>query len=1010
MKKGKNRSDQKLLAASDIVLEPEESIDKTPVDTFTVEVLALQTSDIERVSFTINVTFFDIPILDAEIPSLWARQSISNKAIAWGSMTYDPSDYSKMCSFADEPLVVTIEPITMSENSTDKISDKVSDKMSDKTLDKSSDKTSEKASEPTTESRQSASDAFSCNVDILTMFLGTDELYVKVRLQPVALTSVLNAISWDNLPLLTMKLSVNRDPMNDEHHNVLAKANYFKLTLIGCYNITNAFTDFNFIAASKTTMSNEKGNTNTKFYDGYKHPKRFSGLSFFPKWETMRFRANVNSQCSEKFNCTIENIQNEANIDLKKYFQENSTSNVIWASFHRTLLLKNTEQTFMDFIRQYSWPFELYVYDNNVDYSLMAFLDLFRLLYPGEDTIRMAVPLKWLDEALMKEKCDCDKLLEVTEKEPSTISNVRKSSKVISQGTIKTDPIQVTTTGNDDTDAFVVVEVTLKNPIKKPAIPPHINPIQINKMLEDMESQQMQRECTARGQLTKDWVNAVKMAANALRRISYYGSTDFCTFDRQFSSTRTRVEMVTSFCDEAAIYVNNNFVARDFLESDDTFKELTLMAHACLVREAADCLLVPEERRLDPTLRAARHAHSFQDVYHAVELYFQCVSRSPRDANLWRELATCLQDLDQEWADVCLDKSLCLNPRHPLTLLSKACMIFKKDPDAAEPFFLSLLFFHPFWVTGMVAANAYFLHRENFEMADAIAECIKTHMVSLSVQMQGLSEQMKIPRAWESELGDWWDATPLLPGMSLYYEAADLLLRLRAIKLAEVCVAQALQTCGDSPAYFHLLALCCRLKGDIDNALCHIRAGIKKYGEVSYLRTLEAECYHMQKNISASIVSLDKADTNLGSYSVLLGMMSSRSERCRSLLTELLRRQPSAYAWMAYAEEWILAAKLEAKKVSPKGEAQAIAYAVACATEALKIDKQAGAAWALLARFVKKNARKIYCAKMAAACGHSWAGERVGLPSASKSQPSLCQRVGKALRECQCRICAHLIL
>lgn len=52
-------------------------------------------------------------------------------------------------------------------------------------------------------------------------------------------------------------------------------------------------------------------------------------------------------------------------------------------------------------------------------------------------------------------------------------------------------------------------------------------------------------------------------------------------------------------------------------------------------------------------------------------------------------------------------------------------MLFKKDPDAAEPFFMGLLFFQPFWVTGMVAVNAYFLHRECFEMADAIAECIK---------------------------------------------------------------------------------------------------------------------------------------------------------------------------------------------------------------------------------------------------------------------------------------------
>lgn len=55
---------------------------------------------------------------------------------------------------------------------------------------------------------------------------------------------------------------------------------------------------------------------------------------------------------------------------------------------------------------------------------------------------------------------------------------------------------------------------------------------------------------------------------------------------------------------------------------------------------------------------------------------------------------------------------------------------------------------------------------------------------NFSVQKHGLSDQVKIPRAWENELGDWWDATPLLPGMSLYFDSADLLLRLRGIKVS----------------------------------------------------------------------------------------------------------------------------------------------------------------------------------------------------------------------------------
>lgn len=45
-----------------------------------------------------------------------------------------------------------------------------------------------------------------------------------------------------------------------------------------------------------------------------------------------------------------------------------------------------------------------------------------------------------------------------------------------------------------------------------------------------------------------------------------------CTVNRQLSESRTRVELVTSFWQEAAIYVNNNFVVRDFLHSDAAFE------------------------------------------------------------------------------------------------------------------------------------------------------------------------------------------------------------------------------------------------------------------------------------------------------------------------------------------------------------------------------------------------------------------------------------------------------
>lgn len=45
----------------------------------------------------------------------------------------------------------------------------------------------------------------------------------------------------------------------------------------------------------------------------------------------------------------------------------------------------------------------------------------------------------------------------------------------------------------------------------------------------------------------------------------------------------------------------------------------------------------------------------------------QVAAEDPTDRNAWRELATCLKDVDRDWAEVCLDTSFELHHRHPLT-------------------------------------------------------------------------------------------------------------------------------------------------------------------------------------------------------------------------------------------------------------------------------------------------------------------------------------------------------
>ncbi|XP_061380600.1 uncharacterized protein LOC133319561 [Danaus plexippus] len=230
-------------------------------------------------------------------------------------------------------------------------------------------------------------------------------------------------------------------------------------------------------------------------------------------------------------------------------------------------------------------------------------------------------------------------------------------------------------------------------------------------------------------------------------------------------------------------------------------------------------------------------------------------------------------------------------------------MIFEEDPNAAEPFFLALLAFYPFWTAIWAAASAYFLHKEMFHMSDQIMEQMR------KTQAEGLAKEPRFPRTWEQELGEWWEETPLLPGTSVYYDAADLLLRLRGIDLAEICIAKALLENGDSAVYYHMVALCCRLKGNYADALCHLQEGIDKYGEISYLRSLQGECYHRTKEYNLSLASFEKSGSCKSAYTTLLSLPRRDGGRTRSILTDLVRRHPSAYAWMAFADEWMTVTK-----------------------------------------------------------------------------------------------------
>lgn len=79
-------------------------------------------------------------------------------------------------------------------------------------------------------------------------------------MEPMVPPSALKCKSWDTLPLLTMELTVERNPVFCVQHKILRKANWMKITLVASFNMLVPFElDYVYTAATKAPSQGEDG-------------------------------------------------------------------------------------------------------------------------------------------------------------------------------------------------------------------------------------------------------------------------------------------------------------------------------------------------------------------------------------------------------------------------------------------------------------------------------------------------------------------------------------------------------------------------------------------------------------------------------------------------------------------------------------------------------------------------------------------------------------------------------
>lgn len=58
------------------------------------------------------------------------------------------------------------------------------------------------------------------------------------------------------------------------------------------------------------------------FTNGCRLPKRFNSMSFYPNWEILKIRQDFFPNGFEKYESNLGELQNENNIDVKYYLNE----------------------------------------------------------------------------------------------------------------------------------------------------------------------------------------------------------------------------------------------------------------------------------------------------------------------------------------------------------------------------------------------------------------------------------------------------------------------------------------------------------------------------------------------------------------------------------------------------------------------------------------------------------------------------------------------------------------
>ncbi|XP_032682170.1 uncharacterized protein LOC116849292 [Odontomachus brunneus] len=722
--------------------------------------------------------------------------------------------------------------------------------------------------------RQTSQDVIGfCSLDLMPILLGERSLTERLMVETASLSFDADAISWQNLPVLTVTITYD----DAKIFPVDAKVNFLSITVESIYNPPRFFAeDEEYKAATIMYIDNEFPE-NLIFGDGVW--TKYRDIERTKRWQSLsklQSRARL-SKC--KLGRDYANIRDTLTVKLnveERVLREQPR--IEWNFMSRKVIYDAGLQIMQKHINEHRyWPFQFTVVVKSAEDSVklkmegptrrqlyQCYVDMSELLLPGKTSTRVMAQLYTYNPSDMAEKTGLE--TDILDTDPWNGNSREQEQKNMKLEVSRAVPL----ISENGEPVFVIIEITLYYPIIPRAIETEFSDI-IEKMM--MPRPPKPRYAYSGDMAEEQYATCIRKMAEIITE-SY--RDELTCFTQYLYKTGVYLNVRSSLKAKVIMLLDQKFnVHMSNVESVES-QNFVASTYTYLVEQMHLVLNKIVESRLADDSSGnpistdlyfyAEEAYELGHTDDARRHYRAAIAVDERNPVAWTRYAIFhLKIGDVERAKECSREAILLDRRDKIAYVKTLRDVFssflnslsmyglilagERNYRDAEVFLRIVTDFYPRFVEGWVNLHLFYIRTDYCPGIDPTLRIARKCLQDADGETEISGEN---PLSW---------TTIHCPRDSVYTIAATFLLKLHLCDFAGVALAEEMSHVGRATHVLYYLAVQHYLSRRYQDALLHLEEAKRIYGMDYSISSLMGHCHFQEGDFEEAIRRYEFAST-----------------------------------------------------------------------------------------------------------------------------------------------------